>query len=116
MKRHKPAPGQQEFIDEIRAKQRNTIWPDTLRNSIGVNKFLWQGLPNAPLVQRVGAWIIGLTYLMIGVTFIGIGMTEGSRLYAYFGLGFILLGAKVCSNGFRRHGKESNSKGTGKSV
>jgi hypothetical protein len=55
-----------EYIEEIRAKQRNTVWPDPLRNSRAVDEFLWRGSSKAPLVQRVGALIFGLAYILSG--------------------------------------------------
>ena len=37
-----------ESIEAIKAKQRNTVWPDTMVNSRGVDAFLWRGDPDAP--------------------------------------------------------------------
>jgi len=50
--------------DDLESRQRNTVWPDTLRNASSVDGYLWHGNPNAPLVQRVGAVVLGLAYLV----------------------------------------------------
>jgi hypothetical protein len=112
MKRQRSANDGQKFIDDITAKQRNVVWPDTLRNGRAVDKFLWNGSPNAPLVQRIGAWIFGLTFSLAGVAFLGVARTDGSWPWALSGLGLILLGAKVFGNGFRRRTSKARSKDT----
>jgi len=50
----------EKLIEEARAKQSNTVWPDTLLNGRSVDEFLLKGSPDAPIVQRIGAWIFGL--------------------------------------------------------
>ena len=60
-------PNRKKLLEEIKSKQRNTIWPDTLINSQGVNEFLWKGSPDAPLVQRVAAWLFGVVFILGGV-------------------------------------------------
>jgi hypothetical protein len=102
MRRHSGAGDPQKFIDEIRAKQRNIVFPDGLANGAAVDKFLLKGSPNPSLVQRVGAWLFGLIFLLVGVVFLGIARTNGSRLWAFVAFGFLLLGVKVFLNGFRR--------------
>jgi hypothetical protein len=59
--------GRKKFIESIKAKQRNTVWPDTLINSRGVDEFLWKGSPDPSLVQRLAAFIFGLTFVLLGV-------------------------------------------------
>jgi hypothetical protein len=46
-------------IHEVRSKQENTVFPDTVRNSSAVDAYFLRGNPKAPIVQRVGAWIFG---------------------------------------------------------
>jgi hypothetical protein len=53
-----------ELIDETRAKQRNVVFPDTVRNARSVDAFLWRGSPDAPLVQRIGAWLFGSMFVL----------------------------------------------------
>jgi hypothetical protein len=64
------------FIDETRASQRNIVFPDTVRNARSVDLFLWRGSPNPTLVQKIGAW-------MIGVVFIGCGIEMFSLAVGY---------------------------------
>jgi hypothetical protein len=52
MKHHK-ADGQHSFIETVKARQRNVVWPDPLRNSRAVDVFLWRGSTKPPLVQRI---------------------------------------------------------------
>ena len=66
-------------IEEIKAKQRNTAWPDTIVNSRGVDEFLWKGSSDAPLVQRIGAWIFGLTFVLGSVGWLA-RRTKGIRV------------------------------------
>ena len=61
-----------KYLDEVRAKQRNTVWPDPLRNSRAVDEFLWRGSSKAPLVQRGGTLIFGLAYLLSGAGLAGV--------------------------------------------
>jgi hypothetical protein len=80
----KGAPSNREqldkYLDDVRASQRNTVWPDPLRNSRAVDEFLWKGSSKAPLVQRVGALIFGLAYLFAGAGLAAILLDR--RLYA----------------------------------
>ena len=57
-----------DFIDESKKRQRNIVFPDTVRNGRTVDAYLWKGNPDAPLVQRIGACLIGLFYMAVGLT------------------------------------------------
>ncbi len=65
-------------IDEIRAKQKNTVFPDTVRNSSGVDAYFLRGDSKAPLVQRVGAWIFGALFLLAGIVFANFTLADHS--------------------------------------
>jgi hypothetical protein len=93
---------QKRWIDDFKAKQRNTVWPDPLINSRGVDEFLWKGSPDAPLVQRIGAWLFGLFFLAAGVAFLELARERGSGLLILLALAGLGLGLKVFMNGFRR--------------
>jgi hypothetical protein len=60
---------QDRLREEVELKQRNTVWPDTLRNALSVDEYLWKGNPKAPLVQRIGAVIWGVSFLVATVVF-----------------------------------------------
>jgi len=99
------------LIEDIRTKQSNTVWPDALINSQGVNEFLWKGNPDAPLVQRVAAWSFGIVFILGGV-----GWLAGAYQKHWWGIGVLsivwfFIGVKVFLNGFRRRRvKTSNQK------
>jgi hypothetical protein len=90
------------LIEEVRASQRNTIWPDTVRNSRNVDAFLWLGPPNAKPVQRIGAVIIGLFFLLIGLGTLVLAYDRQSLIQLLVGLSACALGARVTIKAFRK--------------
>lgn len=93
----------QQLIQDVKNKQRNTIWPGTLINGRGVDEFLWKGAPDAPLVQRVAAWLFGIVFVLVGV-----GWFAGAYAKHWWGiclLSFVwfFIGVRVFLNGFRKH-------------
>lgn len=100
----------EKFIEDVRAKQRNTVWPDTLLNGRSVDEFLWKGSADAPLIQRIGAIIFGLFFMFGGAM-----MVEADRettperkslIPVIVGVGFFLVGLRVFFNGFRRRTRQ----------
>jgi hypothetical protein len=91
------------LIEETKARQRNIVFPNTVRNSRNVDAFLWRGSPDAPLVQRMGAWIFGIFFILCGVCFLEFAREKRSWAVLVFSLVVFLLGGKVFLNGFRRH-------------
>ena len=57
--------GFEEIREDIEARQRATVWPDTLRNGKSIDAFLWKRDPNAKPVQRIGLVLFALVFLMI---------------------------------------------------
>lgn len=55
----------EQIREDIEARQRNTLWPDTFRNSAIIDAFLWKGDPNAKPVQRIGLIILALFFLLL---------------------------------------------------
>jgi len=110
MKRHR----RESFIDDIRSKQRNIVFPDTVRNGRSVDVFLWNGSPDPPLVQRIVAWMFGLFFLALAelslfVMVLGAhrGVAFGDRvvwILATLPVGSVCAyaGARVFRNGFPR--------------
>jgi hypothetical protein len=94
----------QQWIAEVRANQRNIVWPDLLVNSRAVDAFLWRGSPNASLVQRIGACLFGLTFFVGGVVLLSLSWSKASPVLALFSLAWVLVGARVITNGVRRRG------------
>jgi len=93
----------ERLIERIKVKQKNTVWPGPLINSRGVDEFLWKGSADAPLVQRIGAWIFGLTFIVIGIGIVDVGYRKQSWWDIVFSVVWFLLGGKVFLNGFKRH-------------
>jgi hypothetical protein len=60
---------EEDFITDLKAKQRNVVWPDPQVNASRVDKFLWKGSPNPTRIQRIGAWIAGITFMGLGLAF-----------------------------------------------
>ena len=83
----------ESVIEEIEAKQKNTVWPDTLRNSRSVDAFLWKGDPGAPLVQRMGAWIFGLFFILAGLGWVDVAYEKESIVFGVLSIGWFLVGA-----------------------
>jgi hypothetical protein len=107
---HKP--DLEEFTDDIRASQRNIVWPGPLVNSRGVDAFLWRGSPNPTAVQRIGAWLFGIVDTGCALILAAIAWHEGgSALILLGGMGILVfaLGAKTFSNGFAKR-KAANSR------
>jgi hypothetical protein len=102
MKRETEIRDHQSVIDDIEAKQKNTTWPDTMINSRSVDAFLWKGDPNAPLVQRIGAWIFGLTFILGGLLWVDVAYEKHWGVIGVLSIGWFLVGGKVFLNGFRR--------------
>lgn len=100
---------QDQAIEDLRAKQRNTVWPDPIRNSRSVDAFLWNGSPDAPLVQRIGAWIFGLTFILAGLLWVSVAYEKHDRVFGVLSIVWFAVGGKVFLNGFRRRKVEKPS-------
>ena len=92
----------ERFIDEIREKQRNIVFPDTLRGGRSADGVFFKGSPNPPLVQRIACWLLGLTFIGSGLFCLRIEKNEPSILLIFMGWGIVALGVWVCRNGFSR--------------
>ena len=102
-----------KFIDEYSARQRNTLFPDAVRNGRLADAFFWKGTPNPSRVQRIAAWMFGLMSIGFGLEFFSFAVKERIEygfsisvvLSAAFSLLVILLGTRVFRNGFPRPSK-----------
>ena len=97
---HKPA-DQQKFIDELKARQQNLIWPNTLVNNRGVDAFFLKGSPNPTVVQRIAAWLFGLAFMALGCLFLFAGKQRRPWFIILLGLGLFALGTRIFLNGRR---------------
>jgi hypothetical protein len=71
-------------IEDLEARQRNLIWPDVLRGGRSVDEFLWKGAREAPLVQRIGAVVLALAYVMVGLAFVSMSLEQGKWFIGAF--------------------------------
>jgi hypothetical protein len=98
-KHHDPA---SKLYLDVEARQRNTIWPDTMANSRGVDELIFKGSPKATRVQRFGVFILGVLYTLAGVSFILIGREQHSFVPATCAMIILTLGVWVIRNAFLR--------------
>jgi hypothetical protein len=98
-----------DFLEESRQRQRNIVFPDTVRNARSVDAFLWKGSPNPTRVQQIGAWLFGLTEVGLGaclMTLVGAARRDGEWIPAFvltvMSVGMIALGIRTLRNGFPR--------------
>jgi hypothetical protein len=102
-----------KFVDETRARQRNIVFPDTVRNGRLVDAFVWRGSPHPTIVQRIAAWMFGLFFVGSGLASLTLdvkariedGFSIGIVIAATISLSFVLIGVRVFPNGFPRHPK-----------
>jgi hypothetical protein len=99
---------QEKIIEEVKAKQRNTLWPETMTSGRAVSEFLWRGNPDATIFQRIGAWIFGLFFILISLANADTAYEDHSWLGAVFSIICFLIGGKIFLNGFRRHTAAKN--------
>jgi hypothetical protein len=102
MRPHEPSDQSSDFIRQIEQSQKNITWPHTLVNASKADVYLWKGSPHPTVVQRIAAWLFGLTFMAAGVAFISIGKSDPSWEYMVLGYAFVLLGARTFRNGFPR--------------
>ena len=106
-----------DFIDEPRASQRNIVFPDTVRNARAVDVFLWRGSPNPPLVQRIAAWMFGLTFVGLGLAFAPLavqvlkidGSWLGFVMAMFISLSSVMVGIRMFRKGFPRRTKPAQN-------
>jgi hypothetical protein len=100
------------FIEESSARQRNIVFPNTVRNGRSVDAFLWNGSPDPPLVQRIAAWMFGLSFLFMGFAFLAAGFVhrDDAWILGLLSIPCILLGLKIFRNGFPRPNKGTPTK------
>jgi hypothetical protein len=96
---------QDHLIEDVRARQRNTTWPDAMVNSSSVDELLWKGSPRATKVQRIGIAIFGLTFAFLGVIFEMIASQKDELVPVFVGLLLLALGTKLLLNAFKGNPK-----------
>ena len=105
---------EKDFSNDIHQRQRNTVYPDTLRNARSVDSFLWHGSADATMVQRIGAFIFGVVFIPAGAAFpimlVDVWMKENPSWFGVFfsavlialSLAFEYAAFRMIRNAFRR--------------
>lgn len=96
-------PSRNKLSSDIKARQRNILWPDTLRNGALVDAFAWRGSPNASCIQRIGTALFGLLFLCPAILLMRFGVLEkGPALFRLLmfllALPWIAIGCKLLRN------------------
>jgi hypothetical protein len=89
---------------ELINRQRNIVFPDTVRNDRLVNELLWKGSPNATPVQRIGIAVLSIGPFCVAAQFIGIGwdaLPDAAAILAFLvALPFVYVGCRLVRNAF----------------
>lgn len=91
----------QSVLREWHSRQRNTVFPDTVRNERNVNFFFWHGAPRPTVVQRIAALLYGVALFMLGMSFIPLALRQGATGIGLLVpiIGFAYLGGRIFWNG-----------------
>ena len=70
----------QELANELRIKQSNVLPPDLISNDRSVDDVLWNGPTGRPLVQRVGAFLVGFMLFSFNLAAASVFYEKGARV------------------------------------
>jgi hypothetical protein len=90
------------YIESVDVHQKNILWPDVLRGGRSVDKLLWKGAKNAPLIQRIGVVILASAYLIVAAAFISMAVEQRSLLAAFFASVLLGVGGWFIRNALRK--------------
>lgn len=92
-----------EWMEELKARQRNIWMGDQIRNSGVFYRAAWHGSEDAPIVQRIGLALIGIVVLGTGIVFFFTlaprSVIEITISAAIMG-GFVYVGIRLMWNAF----------------
>lgn len=101
-----------EFIERLRASQKNLIWPDYLSGGRRVDEVLFKVSSTAPLIHRIVGWVFGFLIACGGVGLLF--LSSRSFLAVFLSLGTALIGVYVfwvaCKSGRNELPSNSGSK------
>jgi hypothetical protein len=101
-KKHPDPERRGAFIDDLRRKQQNILWPDTLRYGRSIDKFLLKGSAHPPIVQKIGAWLIGIWMLLLGGVLLGLTIQARGWVGILVGIVAIVGAVIISGNGFSK--------------
>lgn len=93
----------QKSFDDLEVRQQNITWPNYVSNARSVDGYLFKGSRDAPLVQRIGAWLFGLTFILGAVGFLFVGFPD--FLTRLISTAMLLLAVHIFLVGCRRRKK-----------
>jgi hypothetical protein len=87
-----PQPGSKPKVETITPHRVQTLFPNTVRDGGSAEEFLWKGLPNPSIVQRIGAWLISSIGIGGGLAFIigGIHSLRRDHSWANFAASVVI--------------------------
>ena len=105
--KHRRGADIESFVRRTAEGQRNIVWPDPLAHSRAVDVFLWRGSPNPTMVQRIAAWIMGFSFIAVGLGCLSLTWLDGTwslgpLTIGALGLFGVIVGIKIFSSGWRR--------------
>jgi hypothetical protein len=101
----------EQIREEIEAKQRAILWPDTLKAGGSVDGLLWNGDPKAKPIQRAGMIVFAVFFWFMGCFLAAIGWARseydlfGRYLSVLVGSIGVLISIRLFFNAFRREEK-----------
>lgn len=94
-----------KFLKDVQDRQRNTIWPDTVRNGSKADGAIWFGADNPTKIQRIGFGLFGAVFFSVGVISIASMWQSGNmgkaRLSFVMGAVLLVIGGRILWNAFR---------------
>jgi hypothetical protein len=88
--------------EDVERRQRNTVWPDSMRNAMVVDGYLWKGNPKAPTVQRVGAAIFGVVFILFAAAAAYLANYGNLKPLYLFTIASGYVGFRMLRNAFKR--------------
>jgi hypothetical protein len=90
-----------EYLIETERSQSNILWEDAHKNAASVDRLLWKGRSDAPMVQRIGIAIFAFLFLPAGLGLALIGTEQGSSFAYVIALLSILIAGRLFWNSLR---------------
>jgi hypothetical protein len=88
----------EKTIADLQSRQRNIVWPDAVVNANRVNRFLFKGARDAPLIQRIGGLLFGIVFVIGALANFS---SSGSVVVKIVSLAIISVGVIFCVNAVR---------------
>lgn len=84
-----------EFIQDIRRRQENILWPNVLVGGRAADSFLWRGSAHPTMVQRTGGLIIGGSFSGLGLEIAYFALRDRSVMVGLTACFFCYIGFRL---------------------